>query len=87
MLDLFDQVAQTVRRIDRLAALVVCRREAIDADLHSSVRTGKTAATGMPLIRMSWAGLQMPSLRQLPKRRRRERRSLSLGQPQRVKRA
>jgi len=32
VLDLFDQVAQTFRRILCKAGLVVCRREAINAD-------------------------------------------------------
>ncbi len=34
MLDLFDQVAQLVRRADRMAGVLVRRREAIDSDLH-----------------------------------------------------
>jgi hypothetical protein len=34
MLDLFDQVAQTIRRVDDKAGVVVCRRETIDANLH-----------------------------------------------------
>ena len=33
--DLFDQVAQTVRRTHRKAGFVVGRCEAIDANLHS----------------------------------------------------
>jgi hypothetical protein len=34
MFDLFDQVAQTIRRVDGKAGVVVCRCEAIDANLH-----------------------------------------------------
>ena len=35
--DLFDQVAQTSRRILCLAGLVVCRRKAINANFHFEV--------------------------------------------------
>src|SRR6185295_439705 len=34
VLDLLDQVQQTLRRADGQAALVVCRCEAVDSDLH-----------------------------------------------------
>jgi hypothetical protein len=34
MLDLFDQVAQPVRRAHRKAGLIVCRCKAINSDLH-----------------------------------------------------
>jgi hypothetical protein len=34
-LDLLDQVAQALRFIDRPAAVIVRRREAIDPDFHS----------------------------------------------------
>jgi hypothetical protein len=34
MFDLLDQVAQTIRRVDGKAGVVVCRCEAIDANLH-----------------------------------------------------
>jgi hypothetical protein len=33
--DLLDQVAQPFRRANRKAGIVECRREAINADLHS----------------------------------------------------
>jgi hypothetical protein len=36
LLDLLDQVAQTLCSTERPAALGVCRREAIDADLYQS---------------------------------------------------
>jgi hypothetical protein len=36
VLDLLDQVAQTVRCADRKAVVGVCRREAIDTNLHLS---------------------------------------------------
>ena len=35
--DLFDQVAQTVRRADSKARVILCRCEAIDADLQLSL--------------------------------------------------
>jgi hypothetical protein len=34
MFDLFDQVPHTVRRLDRTAGFVECRRETVNADLQ-----------------------------------------------------
>src|SRR6266704_4028294 len=36
MFDLLDKVAQTVRRADRKTVVVVCRGEAVNANLHLS---------------------------------------------------
>lgn len=44
--DLFDQVAQTLRRADRTAGVIVCRREAINADFHLRPPYARTVVTG-----------------------------------------
>src|SRR5437667_3041857 len=51
MLDLLDQVAQTVRRAHGTAGVVVRRREAIDADLHLRPRLPQWSDLGQRSVR------------------------------------